>query len=337
MGDKELEIEESLGPDDPGSIAYKLAHPGETPPEKTEEELEAARLAEEAAVQEATVKPGDQTGGEPPEPPKPKYSTVEEYEKAYKEAETKMHTATQEAAEARKAREALEAEIALTRKELDEVRAAQEAAVAADAAKVPKANRKAIVSEVFKKVKEIPLSRDPDTGEVVYPDDYDDRVADAWASTVVDPAEVAKEAARLAREELKRERQAEDSRSAAEQEEAERLKIVAEAEGLAAAQGLDMTPGAGDYRLFYSYVNELAGNPEHEYRGKPFEEQVKWAINGVRLSWEKKIEMTDAERAAARRHQDRNAVLERGVTRMTPAEPPKQRTMQEILDQKALA
>ena len=98
-----------------------------------------------------------------------------------------------------------------------------------------------------------------------------------------------------------------------------------------------MTPGSADYDLFYVRVDELANNPEHEYREKSFEEQVKWATGRVRQALGRKIEMTDAERAAARRHQERNAVLERGVTRVTPAEPPRQRTMQEILDQKALA
>jgi len=94
-----------------------------------------------------------------------------------------------------------------------------------------------------------------------------------------------------------------------------------------------MTPNSADYRLFYSFVDELANNPDHEFRNKPFEEQVKWASGGVRQTLGKKIELTDAEREAARRAQTRNAVLERGLTRVAPTEPPRQRSMQEILGQ----
>jgi hypothetical protein len=266
-----------------------------------------------------------------PEPPEPKFQTVEEYDKAYKEAETKMHAATVEAAEERKARENLEAEIELTRKELAEIREQQETAAAEIAKAVPKTERKAAFTEALKKINAIPLTKDPDTGQIIYPENYDDQVAEAWAGTAVDPEEVAKMAAKLAREELKRERQVEDQRTAAEKEEITSAQIRTDAEKMATDQGLDMTPGSADYDLFYVRVNELATDPEHEYRDKPFDEQVKWATGRVRQALGKKIEMTDAERAAAKRHQERNAVLERGVTRATTPEQPKQRTMNEIL------
>jgi hypothetical protein len=348
-----FEHEESLGPDDPGSMANKLARmaeakPIEAPPAKTEEEL-AAETAREAESQEAerveteaaAAAEAERVAAEAavlPEPPEPKFSTVEEYQKALKEAETRMHTATTEAAEDRKAKEALTAEIELTKKELAEVKTAQEVAAAEAAKLVPKAERKAAYAEALKKIKAISLTRDPETGEVVYPDDYDDQVAEAWASTSVDPKEVAKEAAQLAREELKRERAGEeadrkaaDAKTAAEKEVEGNAKVRADAEKMATEQGLDMTPGSADYRLFYSHVDELANDPKHEYRDKSFEEQVKWATGGVRQVLGKKIEMTDAERAAAKRNQDRNAVLGRGITRVAPPEPPKQRSMQEIL------
>jgi len=321
-----FEHEDSLGPDDPGSMAFKLARAAEAPRQAVV--AEAAPVIEEPEPIEAVVAPKeDET---PPEPPKPKYSTVEEYDKAYKEAETRMHTATEEAATERKAREDLAAEIELTRQELAAVRTEQEASAAEIAKTAPKTERKAAFAEALKKIQSIPLSRGED-GEVVYPDDYDDQVAEAWAGTSVDPQEVAKEAAKLAREEIKRERQVEDNRTAAEREEAGRVQIRADAEKMAAEQGLDMAPGSADYRLFYSHVDELANDPKHEYRDKPFEEQVKWAAGGVRQVLGKKIEMTDAERAAAKRNQDRNAVLERGITRQVTTEQPKQRSMNEIL------
>lgn len=332
-----MEHEESLGPDNPGSMAFKLARAAEAPRQPAE--VEAAPVTEEPtpeALQDAAGKgeaesaSEDGTPPEPPEPPKPKYASIEEAEKAANEAAAKMHEATEEAAQLRKAREDLAAEIELTRAELAEIRAKQEATAAEIAKTAPKTERKAAFAEALKKIQAIPLTRGED-GEVVYPPDYDDQVAEAWAGTSVDPQEVAKEAARLAREELKRERQVEDTRTASEREEATRLQIRADAEKMAAEQGLDMTPGSADYRLFYSHVDELANDPKHEYREKPFEEQVKWAAGGVRQVLGKKIEMTDAERAAALKNQTRNAVLERGVTRVITPEKPKQRTMNEIL------
>lgn len=331
-----LEHEEPLGADDPGSMAFKLARAAEAPRQVAT--VEAAPVIEEPQPTPATeVVAAPEGDGTPPEPPEPKDKdwTVEDYKKALKEAETRMHTATTETATERKAREDLTAEIELTRQELAEVRAKQEADAAEIAKTAPKAERKAVFAEAMKKINEIHVTKqiDPDTGETkyIYPPDYDDQVAEAWAGTSVDPQEVAKEAARLAREELKRERQVEDTRTAAEKEEATRVQIRTDAEKMAAEQGLDMTPGSADYRLFYSYVNELAEDPKHAYRDKPFEEQVTWAAGGVRKDLGKKIEMTDAKRAAAKRNQERNAVLERGITRQVTLEQPKQRTMNEIL------
>lgn len=343
-----FEHEESLGPDDPGSMAFKLARAAEAPQTKTvelsPEEIEAARQAEEdaakAAGEEAAAAQAEidaaaaeeaKKAGEPPEPPKPKFATVEEYDKAYKEAETKMHTATEEAATERKAREDLAAEIELTKKELADVREEQEAAAAEVAKTAPKTERKAAFAEALKKIQAIPLTKDPDTGEIVYPPDYVDQVAEAWAGTSVDPEEVAKMAAKLAREELKREQKAETERAEVERGKVGAAQVRANAEKMATEQGLDMTPGSADYRLFYSHVDELANDPNHEYRDKPFEEQVNWAAGGVRQVLGKKIEMTDAERAAALKNQTRNAVLERGITRQVTTEKPQQRTMNEIL------
>ena len=326
-----LEHEESLGPDDPGSMAFKLARAAEAPRQAVE--AEAAPVVEEPEP----VKPVEVVAPEepenPPEPPKPKFQTIEEYEKAYKEAETRMHTATEEAAVERKAREDLTAEIETTRQELAAIRAKQEAAAAEVAKTVAKKDRGEAYEKALAIIEAIPLTRDPDTGEVVYPENYSKQVAAAWASTTedLDPGKIAQEAARLAREEIARERQIEDTRTAAEKEEATRVQIRIDAEKMATEQGLDMTPGSADYRLFYSHVDELASDPKHEYRDKPFEEQVKWATGSVRRILGKKIEMTDAERAAAKRNQERNAVLERGITRSATPEQPKQRTMNEIL------
>lgn len=365
MADGTEDHDSLLGADDPGSMAYKLAHAGEAPPggeKKAPEELEADRQEEEARIaaeekaaaeeetQEAAAEAetAEKAAAEEEaqkaalEPPKPKFESLEEYDKAYKEAETRMHTATEEAAKERKAREeeakaaeealkAKEAEAETARKELEDFKAAQEAAKS-------QLGLKERYAEALKKVRSIKLDTDPDTGETIYPPDYDDQVAEAWAGTGVDPEKVAKEAARIAREELRleqeaerKEREATAAKTAEEKEAEEQAKIRADAEKLAVSKGLDMTPGSADHRIFYTFVNELASTPEHEYREKPFEEQVEWAVSGVKELWGKKLEMTDAERKAARRNQNKNAVLERGITRTVTDEKPRQRSMQEIL------
>ena len=343
----------SLGLEDEGSMASKLARmeTGETPPVKSEEELEAARLeaetkeaetlaAEAAAVAAAETAAAETAAAEAEaaekaalEPPKPKYASIEEAEKGATEATREMHTAKEEASRERKAREALEVETETTKKELADLKAAQEvqAAVAEAAKSRPKLKEK--YAEALKKIQDIPLSRDPETGDVVYPADYDDQVADAWAGTGVDPEAIAREAAKIAREELRQEQAAEGAKTKEEKDAAARKEIRGDAEKMASGAGLDMTPGSADYRLFYTFVDELVDNPEHEYKEKPFEEQIKWAAGEVRKSLGKKIELTDAEREAARKVQEKNAILQRGVSRQVLPEKPKQRTMQEILGQ----
>jgi hypothetical protein len=336
--DRDLNVGDGiLGPEDEGSMAFKLARAAEAPQAQVElspEEIEAARQAELDAEAVAAAAAADEAAaagtdgakaGEPPEPPKLKFDTLEDYDKALKAAETRMHTATTETSEERKAREALETEVAELRAK-EEARAAEAARPAAIEA------NKAAYAEALKKIKEIPVTRDEE-GNLVYPDDYDDQVAAAWASTAPDPEKIIEEVTKRAEAKEAARRAAADAATAEQREADEAARITADAEKLAAEAGLDMTPGSADYRLFYSHVDELKKNPDHEYRNKPFEEQVKWATSGVRQILGKKIELTDAERAAARRTQTRNAVLERGVTRVAPAEPKRQRSMQEILGQ----
>jgi hypothetical protein len=336
-----------LGPEDEGSMAFKLARAVEAQPQLSEEELEAARQADlandqagggegDAEAEAAAVAAASAAATAAPETPQPKYQTVEEYEKAYKEAETRMHTATGETATERKAREAAEARAEAAERELAELKTAREAATAEAAKPAAKAERVAAYAEALKKIQAIPTDVDPETGAIIYPENYDDLVAEAWAGTAVDPEQIIEEVARRTEAREAEKRAAAEAKAAEEAEVAEAATVRSRANKMATDLGLDMTPGSAEYRLFYSHVDELAANPEHEFYTKPFEEQVKWATNGVRQTLGKKIEMTDAERAAARRTQTRNAVLERGVTRVAPAEPKKQRSMQEILGQTPL-
>jgi len=340
-----------LGPEDEGSMAFKLARAAEkqAQPVLTDAELEAARQAEldaaqtgddDAAAAEAAASAAAAGGDDAaaaaaasPEPPQPKFKTVEEYDKAYREAETRMHTATGETSTERKAREAAEVRAEAAERKLAELEAVKDAAVAEAAKPAAKAERVAAYAEALKKIGAIPTSVDPETGAIVYPDDYDAQVAEAWAGTAVDPEQIIEEVARRTEARAAEKRTAAEAKAAEEAAASEAVTVRAQAEKLATEMGLDMTPGSADYRLFYSHVDELAANPEHDFRGKPFEEQVKWATSGVRQILGKKIELTDAERAAARRTQTRNAVLERGVTRAAPAEPKRQRTMAEMLGQ----
>jgi hypothetical protein len=328
--------------DDPGSMAFKLAHAEEAP--QSQDEIEAARQADEedaanrqaeaeraeaAAVtetaEEKAVREAAETEAklEPPKPPK--YTSIEEAEKGAREAAAKMTAATEAAARDREAREAAE-------QELETLRAAEAERVAAEKAAKTQPEIEAKYAEAIKKIAAIPLGTNPETGEVVYPDDYDEQVARAWAGTALNPEDVIEEAAKRAEQRLEEKQAAERTRTAERTATDEAAATRADAEKLATGLGLDMTPGSADYRVFYTFVDELAGNPEHELRGKPFEQQVKWATDGVRQVLGKKIELTDAERAAARRYQERHAILERGVTRAVSDEKPRQRSMQEILE-----
>jgi hypothetical protein len=342
--------------DDPGSMAFKLARAEEAP--KSPEEIEAARQADEVAeaervaVEAAEAERLAAEAGETPEEKaareereaqaakeaaeaevkKPKYASIEEAEKGAREAAAKMTEATQAAAREKEAREAAEKELETFRTAEAERQAA--AAEAERAAKVAGAQPEieAKYAEAIKKIGAIPLGTDPETGAVVYPDDYDAQVAKAWAGTALNPEEIIEEAARRAEQRMA-DKQAATQAAGAEKTKADEAAATrAEAEQIAASKfGLDMTPGSADARVFDTFVNELAYDQEHEVRKLPFEEQVKWASEGVRKVLGKKIEMTDAERAAARQHQDRQAILERGVTRTIPDEKPRQRSMQEIL------
>lgn len=348
--------------DDPSSMSAKLARMASVEaPTGKEDGLEAARTAdaeaqaaaereaqeaEEAARIAREAEAGTKTAAEIAaeeeaarvaaeaaklEPSKRENWTVEDYEKAIKASETRMHTATTETKTEREAREAAETEATRLREENEQLKAAQdEQKRIEEAAKsFPKLKEK--YSQAMKKIQAIKIDRDAE-GNLVYPPDYDDQVAEAWASTGIDPEQLARDAARIAKEELKREQEAERTRIAESDKATEGERIRARAESMAQEQfGLDMTKGSADQRLFDTFVQELATDPDHEMRGKPFEEQVKWASNGVKQILGQKIEMTDAERKLALENQKRNAVLERGVTRQVVPEQPKQRSMNEIL------
>ena len=350
--------------DDPSSMSAKLARmqAAEAPKGQGEDEagLEAARVASEAQAEAdrlaaekaeadriaAEAAAGTKTAAEIAaeeeaarvaaeaaklEPSKPKFDTVEDYDKAYKEAERKMHEATGETVKEREAREAAEAETERLRTENAELKAAQEEKTRIEEAAKTFPKLKEKYSEALKKIQSIKLEKDKE-GNLIYPPDYDDQVAEAWASTGVDPEALAQQAAKIAKDELRKEQEAERQRIVASEKATEGERIRAQAESMAAEKfGLDMTKGSADYRLFDTFVQELAMDQNHEMRGKPFEEQVKWASEGVKQILGKKIEMTDAERKLALENQTRNAVLGRGVTRVAPVEQPKQRTMNEIL------
>jgi hypothetical protein len=352
---------EFLSPEDSGSMAAKLAaiakreaeasQPPLTP--EQEQEVEAARLAEEeaarltpeqeeanrkaeeeAAAQAAAQEAEEKAKGEgeekvTPEPPEFKFQSFEDYEKALKAAETKMHTATTETSEERKAREKAEQEAGETKAELERLKAE----VAAKEPAKPNEVRQAAYLKAIKTIQEIQMVEDPDTGDMKHPPDYSEKVAAAWALAA---EENAQEDARLRREAQAAEAQVATERKQVEAAEAEGVKIAQEAEKLATGLGLDMKPGSHDYRLFYTFVNEVKADPNHEVRDKPFEEQVKWAATGVRNLTGEVVQQTEAEKAAARANQNKNQVLGRGVNKPLPTgqEPPRQRTMAEILESK---
>lgn len=239
---------------------------------------------------------------EPPDPPKPKHATWDETEKARINAEARMTTAAQEAAEAKREADTL-------RQELEE---AKKPAVVdpAEAAKPVTLDAKARVKQALKAVRELD-EEDPE---------YDDKVAEAWAQAgigapgvTLDAKEIAKEAARLTREEIKAE-------TTAQREKEETAAIRKDAASIAAKAGLDMEDGSADHIIFW----KKAGQMPEDIKAKPFEAQVDWAVNEVRRLTGKVVETVEQARERARRAQANNTVLERG-----PARPKGKQTSEE--------
>lgn len=311
--------EDLKGPEDEGSLASILERGRhrvltEHPTAGGMGAFEAKPEEEEASPEEETNPPEEIPPGEekPPDPPEfqPKHQTWQETEKARLEAEQKMHTATEEAANLRKELDAL--------KEKDvEKETAQPPEPPTESPKpVTKEERKARVKTALATIRELDET-DPD---------YDEKVAEAWAEAGVggsevpfpDKDEIAKAVAQQVRDELKADDEAQRQKGEEERQNQAKVDARTKAEELATGAGLNMAKGTADYRLFWDVAQEIP----NEQRSKPFSEQVQWAVGEVRRLKGDMIQGNPGAKARAQEIQRQNAVLERGSSQTTQTRKP---------------
>jgi len=227
----------------------------------------------------------------------PKYKSHREAEIGYREAERKMHEATQAAA-------ALKAEVEQLRRELEEVKKGA-SKPSAMATQEPNEQLVAAYEAALAEISEL----DP------YDPDYHKLAAKAWAKTGLDKLllqSVLQEVDKRLQERLQGSSgQAvppatgtQPSIPAPQGEDTQRL--VSMAEDMARQAGLDMSPGSLDHRLFWSNLNFL---PE----GLSLQDEVKWMIQETKRL---KNQTSQARPAPESIHRD-HAVLERGSSGST--------------------
>ena len=349
------------------SYAYMREHPDEAPmqfspesdleiPETFEgaegwgeegraaDETEEQRLAREAAETDAAAQgeppanEGEETAEEKAtreaaEARKPKFDSIEEYDKAYKEAETKMHTATQETKREREAREKVESELAEAKRLLEEAKkppaekkeeppASAEEFDAQFEAVAEAANEEAINA--------IAALEDPDTYDQEAVKAHNKKVAAIWAKAhakinragkqtsvsqedidrLIDQRLETKDAAaKLAREQVDTDAAA----ARAWQEVVDHCKKAGLPVDKADAPEADFLEAA-DRKL------------PKELQGQGATEAVKeYYLNYVRSRAGKVVEQTDEQRKRAAEHQKGNYVMGKG-TNFTPSKQPAQRS-----------
>ena len=263
---------------------------------------------------------------------KPKFESVEEYDKAYKEAETKMHTATQETARERVAREKVEAELAETKRLLEEAK------------KPPEKEKEppAIVEDVDAQLEAVAQSANEEAVAALAAlpdvDQYDAEAINERNKTVA--GIWAKAHAKIVRAAQKAQKppSAEELDTLIEQKyqakEAERVKAAAKAEtdaanarawesalGTAEKAGLSVRDKKSADSIVFNAVYEDI--PE-EFYGKP-DEATQWMITETRSRLGKVVEQTDEQRKRAAEHQKNNSVMGKGIN-FTPSKQPAQRS-----------
>ena len=98
-----------------------------------------------------------------------------------------------------------------------------------------------------------------------------------------------------------------------------------------------MAKGSADYRLFWDIANNDLATQDFMKGDNPPppEEQFKWVVNEAKRLTGQVVEQTDAERQQAIAAQKNNAVMGKGVQFTPPQEPPKTRTMSEMITERA--
>ena len=329
------------------TLSYWMAHPEEAPgfkppgqDQETDEEKEAreaaeaeaaaARVQEEETLEQKAAREAVEAEAAAD---KTKDWTVEDFRRGYKEAETRMHTATEETATERKAREAAE-----ERAKVAEEKLAEQERLAREAAR-PKPLTEEDQDAVFEKAAEeiAELDRtDPD---------YLKNYARIWRRAVSKAGEhrampdadtLAEEAANKAWEKLQAKQAAESAKTAEERQRESQERLDQQANDFAKQSGLNMTPGSADYRLFWDIAHNDLGEQEFMKGDSPpqLEEQFKWCADKAKAIRGQVVEQTDAERAAVLAAQKNNQVLGKG-SNPPPKEPVKPRSLSEMQIERA--
>lgn len=268
------------------------------PPEVKAEDLPEAQKEKEAA----------------PEPPefKPKYKSHEEAERAYDEAERKMHEATTQAARDREGQERLTREAEELRRQLAEKEAAK------PPAKTPEeleAEEEARIAQALDEIDQI---------ETNDRQEYLKLAAKAWRKAgfggMGQPT--APDAKTL--DEMIDHRLAERQR-----QDEENLAIRTQAIEMAGQAGLNMEVGSEDFKLFWDQAKALPP----EVRAKPLQEQVDWAAEEAKklrkpdpsptveaLTEEQKELMELGREYKAKQVQSQNTVLGKGASDLKPSQ-----------------
>lgn len=304
------------------------------PPNEVEDEPEPepeASGGEEGApeTKEAREKAEAEAATSKPPEFKPKHKSWEETEAARQEAERTMHEATTKAKQEAEAREALERERDELKQRLEEAAKPPEKPVEAVKPVTP-ASRKAKVAQALKTIREL----DPQA------DDYDDKLAEAWAEAGMgaegpSKEEIAKEAAKIARDELKAEQAADVAARAAAEQASAADRAWQEAVGIGQKAGLNLDDqDSADYIIFERMTSKI---PE-EMKGKPLAEIADWMVAETRKRTGQVVQTQAQREAAARKVQNENAVMGRGNERPAATVRKKEEenqlfTMRGILDQ----
>jgi hypothetical protein len=320
MGEGAKEISaravEQVDPDNPDSLGAVIdriqgsrvfsGHPADTegsPESQDENEVEHTSQEPLSEAEEPAKEPPDQAPPEKAEEGQtedwgftPKYKSHREAEIGYREAERKMHEATQAAA-------ALKAEVEQLRRELEGIKRG-ESQPSAEESQEPKTNEQLVAAyeAALTEISEL----DP------YDPNYHKLAAKAWAKTGLDKLllqSVLNEIDKRLEERLSRASgQVAPSPPAADTPPAtpapsgdEHQRLVAMAEDMARQAGLEMTPGSLDHRLFWSNLNFL---PE----GLSFQDEVKWMIQETKRLKPQPSQTRPSPESIHREH----AVMERG-------------------------
>lgn len=287
-----------------------LGHPAETPGGEQEAEMDASSSPgeEQKEVQSADTgksQEEDTAADQSQEASedysswgfKPKYRNHLEAEIGYREAERKMHEATQAAA-------ALKAEVERLRQEMELLKQGHSREPVSESIPAPEVDEQ-VMSAYEKALAEI-NELDP------YDPDYQKLAAKAWAKAGIDRVLLQK----VLQEVERRLSGAGGPQPVSSGNEAGTLQapqgqaapvdmhqhLVQTAEAMAKAYGLDMTPGSVDHRLFWSNLNHLP-------QGLSLEEEVRWMTNETKKL---KAQLLAKEGPQASNIHTTHSVLERG-------------------------